>query len=116
MSTNHSASKSSKSIVGSVASHEKELLAKLEASRVEAREIVDQARADARQFLADADAKLTEEMSALRRQREASRQAEFDKTVAEADARLAGVRDSANAQVDAMTQEVLALFLPKGGN
>lgn len=113
MSTNNSASKS---IVGSVAAHEKELLETLEASRVEARDIIDQARADTRQYLHEADTKLTEEMAAIRRDREATREAEFNKTVSAAEERLASVRDGASAQVDSMAQEVLALFLPKGGN
>ena len=110
MSTNQSASKS---ILGSVATHEKELLAKLEASQAEARNIVDHARADARQILSDADAKLTEEMSTVRREREAARQSEFDKVVNEAESRLAGVRDEAAAKVDSVADQVLSMFVPK---
>ena len=110
VSTNQSASKS---ILGSVATHEKELLAKLESSRTEARNIVDQARTDARQILADADATLTEEMSAIRRQREASRQAAFDAVVREAESRLAGVRAEAASKVESVADQILSMFVPK---
>jgi hypothetical protein len=92
------------------------LLDKIEASKVEAREIVDQARADARAAQQAAEAKLTEEIADLRRSKDAAREAEFNATVSAAEERLTSVRDGAAAKVDAMTQEVLSLFLPKGGN
>lgn len=106
----------SKSIVASVASHESELLDQLEASKVEAREIVDQARADARTSQQQAEATLTDEIATQRRSKEDAREKEFNATVSAADERLASVRDAAATKVDAMAQEVLSLFLPKSGN
>lgn len=106
----------SKSIVSSVASHEQELLAKLETSTEEAREIVDQARANARTSQQDAESKLNDDMAAIRRQKDAAREAKLQATVSATEERLADVRTNAASQVDATAQEVLSLFLPKGGN
>jgi len=103
----------SPSIVATVASHELELLAQLDASKVEASESLDQARVKARKLLQESEATLTEEIAQVRRDREAAREQSFQSTVAEAEARLVSVRDDAAAQVDAMAQEVLSLFMPK---
>ncbi|MFP6582332.1 MAG: hypothetical protein VCD00_07220, partial [Candidatus Hydrogenedentota bacterium] len=84
-------------------------------STEEAREIVDQARADARNFQQDAESKLNDDMAKIRRDKDAAREAQLQATVSAADERLAGVRTQAASQVDAMAQEVLSLFLPKGG-
>jgi hypothetical protein len=106
------------SIVGTVASHEQELIAQLEASKVEAGELLEQSRVEARKVLQDSEAALTEEIAQVRREREASREQSFQSTVAEAEGRLVSVREEAAKQVDAMSQEVLSLFMPKstGGN
>ena len=107
----------SPSILASVASHEQELLAQLETSKTESREIIEQARANARIFVQESDSTLNDEMASIRRNKETARQAEFDVTVASADGRLESVRTDAAAKVDSVAKEVLALFLPKtGGN
>ena len=108
----------SPSIVATVASHEQELLAQLEASKAEASQILDDARAQARKHHQDAEAALNEDIARERREREEAREQSFQATVAEADARLVDVREKAAGQVDAMAQEVLSLFIPKstGGN
>ncbi|MFP6582597.1 MAG: V-type ATPase subunit subunit G family protein [Candidatus Hydrogenedentota bacterium] len=106
----------SKSIVASVASHEQELLAKLEASTEEAREIVDQARANARTSQQNSESKLNDDMAEIRCEKDEVREAQLQATVSAAEERLADVRTNAASQVDAIAQEVLSLFIPKGGN
>jgi len=103
----------SNSIVASVASHEQDLLSKIDASSQEARDMVDQARADAQKNLQDAEAKLNDDVTSTRREREAARQKDFDTTVNAAEARLAGVRDEAAAKVDGLAKDVLAMLIPK---
>lgn len=108
----------SQSIVATVASHEQELLAQIEASKVESGEIVEHARSQARKYLQDSETALNEEIAQVRRDREAVRVQAFDESVASVEARLVSVRESAAEKVDAMTQKVLSLFMPKstGGN
>ena len=99
--------------MATVASHEQELLARLEASRVEANELLDEARVKARKYLQDSEATLNDEIARTRREREAVREQSFQETVSVAEARLVSVREGAATQVDAMAQEVLSLFMPK---
>ena len=99
--------------MATVASHEHELLAQLEASKVEASEMLDTARVQARKHIQESEATLNEEVARERRERENVREQSFETTVAEAEARLVSVREEAAAQVDAVAQEVLSLFIPK---
>jgi F0F1-type ATP synthase membrane subunit b/b' len=108
----------SKSIVGSLADHEKELLAKRDASIEEARELIEQAQAEARKHLQDEENRLNEDVAEKRKQAEAARQQKFQNTVDGALEKLSGVKSSAMSKVEPVSEEVLALFMPKpsGGN
>ena len=108
----------SQSIVATVASHEHELLAQIETSKVESGEIVEQARREARKHIQDSETAVNDTIAQERRDREAVREQAFEETVATVEARLVSVRESAAEKVDAMAQEVLSLFIPKstGGN
>ncbi len=98
--------------MATVASHEQELIAQLEASRVEAGELLDEARVKARKHLQDSEATLSDEIASMRREREAVREQSFQETVTAAEACLVSVRENVATQVDAMAQEVLSLFMP----
>jgi vacuolar-type H+-ATPase subunit H len=102
------------SILSTVARHEAELIAQLDAARQDAKGIVESARAEARRLIQDADAKLAEEAAAIRLQRQEARQRTFDETVRAAEERLAGVREEARRRAPAVTERVLELFMPRG--
>lgn len=104
--------KTSSSVLASVAKHEQELLAQVEASHEEAKRIVEQARADARRDTQTDETALTAEVSKIRRKAESERLATFDATVQAASERLVGVRESAEKRVPDVAKSVLALFLP----
>lgn len=108
----------SKSVVGSLADHEKDLLAKRDASVEEARNVVETAQADARKHLQDEENRLNEDVTDTRKKSEAARQQKFQNTVDDAQEKLSGVKTSAMANVPAVSKAVLALFMPKpsGGN
>ncbi len=110
MSTNQ---QTSKSILASVASHEGDLLSQIETSQNEGSETIEQARAAARSHAQEAESTLNDEMATIRRNKDTARQAEFQVTVAGAEAQLESVREAAAAKVDAVAQDVLGLFLPK---
>lgn len=116
MSTNTNQN-ASPSILASVASHEQGLLTQLEASKSESREIIEQARANARTFLQENESLLNDEMATVRKNKDIARTTEFEVTVSGAEGRLESVRADAAAKADDVAKEVLALFLPKtGGN
>ncbi len=100
------------SILASVAKHEAELLAKSEASANQARDIVEQAHADARKHLQAEEARSGAEAASQRHEAEIARQEAFDETVATAEKRLESDRASANARVAEMAREALGLFVP----
>lgn len=103
------------SILRKVADHEKKLLADIESSELEAREIVDEARAEARKHLQAEESKLTEEVATIRREAESARQDEFDATVQAAEQRLTSVREDAAARTSEIADKVLNLFVPGMG-
>ncbi len=104
-----------KSILGDVARHEKDLLAKLESSRDEARKIVERARAEAAKHLSDEAAQAQAEISEARTRAELKRMQAFDSTVSAAGQKLSGRREAAMARVPEMAKQVSGLFLPSGG-
>lgn len=106
---------SSKSILGDVARHERELLAKLDASHDEARKIVERARAEAAKHVSDEAARVQSEVSAARTRAELLRAQNFDAAVASAEQALRGRRDAAMARVNEIAKQVSEFFLPKGG-
>lgn len=103
------------SILGTVADHEKKLLADIESSEHEAREIIEDARGEARVHAQTEEAKLTEEVARIRREAESARQAQFDATVQAAEERLSGVRESTSSRTSEMAEKVLSLFVPRMG-
>lgn len=107
---------SSSSLLTEAARHERELLGSLDAAREEAKRIVDTARDDARSHLQESNRVLNDEIAQSRREAESARQAEFDRTIADAESKLAGARDAAAQRVDQMTQDVLRLFVPSAGD
>jgi vacuolar-type H+-ATPase subunit H len=88
------------------------LLAQIEASEAEARDIVDNAHSDARKHLLDAENRLLEEVAAIRREREQERESAFHETVDAAESELAGVREEALGKVSGVAEQVLELFMP----
>ncbi len=107
-------SKSSGSLLSSVAKHEQELLAKLGASKEEAWNIVDRARVDARKHLQSEESALNEEVSRIRSEAEAARLKAFDATVQAAEERLSDVRREAMSKVPEVAKSTLGLFMPSG--
>ncbi len=104
-----------KSILSDVARHERDLLAKLEGARDEARKIVERARADAAKHISDEAARAEADAAKIRNDAARVREAEFASAVAAAESRLAGQRTAAMARVKDMAKDVLGMFLPKGG-
>lgn len=102
------------SILSNLVDHEKDLLAKLEKARAQAREIVEKAGGQARDHLHSEGAKLDEQVAGMRRAAEGARNAAFEATVNTAADRQAGVRREAEGRVPEAAQQVLALFLPEG--
>lgn len=102
------------SILPSIARHEAELIAQLDAARQDAKGIVESARAEARRLLQEAETSLAEEVAAIRFERQEARQRAFDKTVRDAEERLAGVREEARRRAPAVAERVLELFMPCG--
>jgi len=104
-----------KSILGDVARHEKDLLAKLDAAQEDARKIVERARAESSKHLSDEAARVQGEISAARSRAEAARLQAFDAAVAAAQDKLRGRRETAMGRVQEMAGQVASYFLPKGG-
>lgn len=107
--TNH------KSILGDVARHEKELLAKLDTAQEDARKVIERARVDAAKHISDEAARVQSEISAARTRAENARTQAFDASVAAANEQLRGRREAAMARVREMASQVSSYFLPKGG-
>ena len=84
----------------------------MEAARSEARDIVEQSRAEARRHLQEKESELAAETATLRREAEAARLREFEETVNSAVARLDGVREEASGRVPELAKQVLSLFVP----
>lgn len=103
------------SIVPQLARHEAALQARLENAAREAREIVERARIEARQLEQQQENTLAEDVARIRQDRQAARYGRFQQTVADAEARLEGVREEANRRIDVVAKEVMALFMPGSG-
>ncbi len=84
----------------------------MEAAQSEARDIVEQSRAEARRHLQQKESELADETATLRREAEAVRLREFEETVNSASARLDGVRDEASRRVPGLAKQVLSFFVP----
>ena len=104
-----------KSILGDVARHEKELLAKLDASRDDARKIVERARADAAKHISDESARVQSDIADLRTRADLKRTQAFESAVSAAEQSLVGRRQAAVARVPELARQVMDFFLPKGG-
>ena len=105
----------SQSILGTLAAHEKKLLAQVEEAGTQAHEIVERARSDARQYLQTEEDKLAAEVAQSRVEAQAARENTFQQTVEAAEAQLVGVREEARRRVDDTAKSVLELFLPNTG-
>lgn len=109
------ADKPTASIVPQLARHEAALQEKLENAAREAREIVERARVEARQFEQQQENALADDVARIRHDRQAARHERFQQTVSDAEARLAGVREEANRRIDVVANEVMTLFMPRTG-
>lgn len=87
-------------------------MAKIAASEQDARETVEKARADAQKHLQEQESALTQEVAAIRRERQQKRQAEFEAALQQAETKLEGVRTQAVQRVPELAKEVLAIFIP----
>lgn len=108
-------SQNGSSILTSVARHEKELLAKLEATDEECQKIIDDARAEARQFRENDTAVLNTQIAQKRREAEAERNAAYQAVVEASEAKLAALREEARSKQKEVAREVMQLILPKRG-
>lgn len=115
MSASHNNHHEHKSILGDVARHEKELLAKLDTAQEDARKIVERARGEASKHLSDEAARVQSEISAARSRAESARLQGFEASVAAAQEKLRGRREAAMGRVQEMAGQVASYFLPKGG-
>ncbi len=111
----HDSTHNGKSILSDVARHERELLARIDASRDEARRNVERARADASKHQSDEAARAEDDASRTRNEAARVREAKFNASVADAASRLEGSRATAMGRVGEMANDVLGMFLPKGG-
>jgi vacuolar-type H+-ATPase subunit H len=100
------------SILPSVAERERELLAQIEASKTEARDIVDTAHAEARKHHQDEENRILEEVATIRRDRGQNRDTDFRETVNAAERELAGVAEEAMGKVSGVARDVMKLFVP----
>lgn len=101
-------------MLASVAKHERELLEKIDASKEEARNIIERARSDARKHLQSEDAALNEEVARIRRESEEARLQAFAATVAEAEQRLVSVREGALKRAPEIAKSMVGLVVPSG--
>lgn len=115
MTASHDAHQNGKSILSDVARHESELLAKLEGARDESRRTVERARADGSKFQSDETARADADASKIRNDAARAREDRFAAAVADAESKLEGRRASAMARVSEMANDVVKMFLPKGG-
>lgn len=115
MTASHGNNHHHKSILGDVARHERELLAKLDTAQDEARKIVERARTDAAKHISDEAARVQSEVAAARTRADLLRVQAFDNAVANAEQALQGRRQAALARVSDMARQVSEFFLPKGG-
>lgn len=106
-------SNASESILPAIAEQERELLAQICSSEEEARNIIEKARSDARQYRQEREADLAEEVARIRNQSEQERLREFQATVNAAEEKLVEVREAALLRVPETAKEVLTLFFPK---
>jgi vacuolar-type H+-ATPase subunit H len=100
------------SILPSVAERERELLAQIETSKTEARDIVDTAHAEARKHHQDEESRVLEEIATIRRDRGQNRDTDFRETVNAAERELAGVAEEAMGKVSGVARDVMELFIP----
>lgn len=108
-------SDSSNSILGALAEHEASLTGKIDSAAAEAKDTVDRARRELLTYAKSEDAKLAEEVSKLRAQAEAAREARFSEALRAAEEELEGGRADAAQRVPEATQQVTALFFPRAG-
>lgn len=115
MSASHDNHHEHKSILGDVARHEKELLAKLDGAQDDARKILERARSEAAKHVSDEAGRVQSEISAARSRAENARMQSFDAAVAVAQDKLGGRREAAMGRVQEMANQAASYFLPKGG-
>ncbi len=105
-------SNATESILPAIAKQERELLARVRASEKEAQDIIEKARADAREYRQERESSLAEEVARIRREAEEARLQEFQETVDVAEQALVDVRIEAGRRVPETAKKVLSLFLP----
>jgi vacuolar-type H+-ATPase subunit H len=103
----------SKSLVSTIAQHESELLAKVEASNQEALGAIESARADAQKHLRAEEASLASEVAEMLRKAEEARTAAFETTLNAAREQMEDTRRAALVNMSSITEQVIALFSPQ---
>ncbi len=101
------------SILPAIAKQERELLARIRSSEEEAQNIIEKARADAREYRQEREAGLAEEVARIRHASEEIRLRDFQATVSAAEEKLVDVREASLMRVPETAEKVLTLFLPK---
>ena len=115
MTASHDAHQNGKSILSDVARHERDLLARLENARDESRRTIERARAEGSRIQSDESARADADASKIRNDAARTREATFAAAVSQAESKLEGKRAAAMARVTEMANDVLKMFLPKGG-
>lgn len=104
----------SASALSALARHEKELLQKEQDAKLEAKQIVDRARAEAFGTLEAASRSTAAEVAAIRREAEETRERERQEHLAEFERKLQVMREDAKTRAHVAIEAVVALVLPKG--
>lgn len=105
-------SNASESILPAIAEQERELLAQIRSSEEEARNIIEKARSDAREYRQERETGLAEEVAKIRHEAEEARLQKFQETVGAAEQALVNVRVEADRRVPETARKVLSLLLP----
>lgn len=102
------------SALPSIARHEKSLIEKEREARLEAKQIVDRARAEAFSTAEESSRATAAEVAAIRREGEEARERDRQNYLAEFDRKLRAMREDAKVRAAVAIDAVVALVLPKG--
>jgi hypothetical protein len=102
------------SALPAIARHEKALIDQEQASRQEAKQLIDHARAEAFGIVEESSRATATEVAAIRREGEEARERDRQNYLAEFDRKLRAMREDAKTRASAAIDAVVALVLPKG--
>ena len=106
--------KSGNPLMQRIASHERSLLSRVAEARKAAQALAEEARAQARRLLEADERELALEAQRFRREADAARTAEYERTVRAAEAETEQDRAYVRAHVAEVAREVVGMILPGG--